>query len=300
MSFLPDTIKERSPHARQVRDYYDRNTARFLRWGKDGGTCNLHAALWPPGVARLAEAMHYANELVAREIERCPHPVARVLDLGCGVGGSLFYLGRRLPAVRSFCGVSLSPVQVARARQETPEELKHRCRFEEGSFLRLTAEPFTADFTYAIEAFAHGPDPEAFFGVQAALLPPGGRLAIIDDCLSDAASAASLPSHHRRLLDRYRRNWLLPGLRTPLKLRRLAEERGFRLIEDQDLTPYLRLGRPRDKAVSLLVKCLGSVMERGAYRRSLLGGDAKQKCYLAGLIRYRLLVFENRASRAEP
>ena len=291
---------EKALHARQVRDYYDRNTARFLRWGKDDGTCNLHAALWPPGVARLAEAMHYSNELIAREIDRCPRPVARVLDLGCGVGGSLFYLARRLPAVGSFCGISLSPVQVARARQQTPEELKHRCRFEEGSFLRLSAERFRTDVSFAIEAFTHGPDPPAFFGVQAALLPRGGRLAIIDDCLSDAAGSESLSDPHRRLLERYRRNWLLPGLRSLPEVRRMAAEKGFALIEDRDLTPYLRLGRPRDKAVSLLVKCLGSLMERDTYLRSLVGGDAKQACYSAGLIRYRLLVFEKSAARDVP
>ncbi|MCU0558601.1 MAG: methyltransferase domain-containing protein [Desulfobacterales bacterium] len=291
---------ENSPHARQVRDYYDRNTARFLRWGKDDGTCNLHAALWPPGVDRLAEAMHYSNELIAREIDRCPHPVAQVLDLGCGVGGSLFYLGRRLPAVRSFCGISLSPVQVARARLLIPEGLKQRCRFEEGSFMRLRGERFKTDFSFAIEAFAHGPDPAGFFGVQAGLLPPGGRLVIIDDCLSPAASLDGLADRHRRMLDRYRRNWLLPGLRTPLELRRLAEAKGLRLIADRDLTRYLRLGRPRDKAVSLLVKCLGPLMERDSYLRSLLGGDAKQACYFSGLIRYRLLVFENRTAREVP
>lgn len=290
---------ERSPHARQVRDYYDRNTARFLRWGMDDGTCNLHAALWPPGVARLAEAMHYSNELIAREIDRCPHPVARVLDLGCGVGGSLFYLGRRLPRVQMLTGVSLSPVQVERARLLIPKDLKQRCHFEEGSFLQLPGERFKTDFSYAIEAFAHGPDPERFFDVQAFLLPAGGRLAIIDDCLSDAVDAKALPVRQRRLLDRYRRNWLLPGLRAVSDLTRLAEEKGFRLVDNQDLTAYLRLGRPRDRAIALLVKCLGPWMERNTYLRSLLGGDAKQKCYPAGLIQYRMLLFENRAAHTQ-
>jgi hypothetical protein len=37
-------------------------------------------------------------------------------------------------------------------------------------------------------------------------------------------------------------------------------------------------------------------MARGTYLRSLLGGDAKQKCYMEGLAHYRLLVFENRAT----
>jgi cyclopropane fatty-acyl-phospholipid synthase-like methyltransferase len=284
-------------HTRQVSAYYDRNTERFLRWGKDEGTLNLHGALWPPEVTSLDAAMHYSNELVAREVEQSPGPVHRVLDLGCGVGGTLFYLGRRLPQVRSFIGISLSRMQIDRARQGTPETLKARLHFEEVSFLRLPAERFAADVSYAIEAFTHGSDPDAFFGVQAGLLPAGGRLVIIDDCLSEQAPAGGMSLRQERLLDIYRRNWLLPGLRTVSDVRPRAEKKGFTLIRDRNLTPFLRLGRPRDRAISWLVKCLGPLMERGPYLRSLRGGDAKQKCYRQGLTQYRLLVFENGAGR---
>lgn len=283
-----DNVGEKD-HLRQVRKYYDHNTGRFLKWGKGESTFNLHGALWHPEVKSLAEAMHYSDELIAREIERCPYPVNRVLDLGCGVGGSIFYLIRRLSSVRSFTGISLSPLQINSARQRIPKAQKNRIHFEVGSFLRLPTDRFKADFSYSIEAFTHCPDPDIFFSVQAGLLPPGGRMAIIDDCLSDEMS---LSSRQMRLLDIYRRNWLLPGLQGLTALKSLAEEKGFRLIKNQNLTPYLRLGRPRDRAISLLVKFLGPFMERDTYLRSLLGGDARQKCYIEGLIHYRLLVFE--------
>ena len=279
-------------HFRQVKNYYDHNTGRFLRWGKGERSLNLHAALWPSEVKSLAGAMHYSDELVAREVERCSYPVNRVLDLGCGVGGSIFYLVRRLSRVRSFTGISLSPLQIDSARQRVPEAQKNRIHFEEGSFLRLPTDRFKADFSYSIEAFTHCPDPDGFFAVQSGLLPPGGRLAIVDDCLSDKIG---LSSRQMRLLDIYRRNWLLPGLRGFTALKSLAEEKGFRLIKSHNLTPYLRLGRPRDKAISLLVTFLGPLMERDTYLRSLIGGDARQKCYLERLIHYRLLVFEKTA-----
>lgn len=283
-------------HARRVREYYDRNTGRFLRWGKDEGTCNIHGALWPPGVRSLGVAMNYPNELVALEIEACPYPVNRVLDLGCGVGGSVFYLGRRLPRVRLFQGVSLSSVQVRRARQRIPGNQTDRFHFEEACFLRLPIERFQADFSYAIEAFTHGPDPEIFFGVQAEVLPPGGRLVIIDDCLRDEVPPGGLSARLARLLDTYRRNWLLPGLRGFHALKSIAEAKGFHFIRARNLTPHLRLGRPRDRAIALLVRLIGGLMERNTYLKALVGGDAKQKCYRAGLIDYWLLVFEKQAS----
>jgi SAM-dependent methyltransferase len=285
-------------HDRQVSEYYDLNTGRFLRWGKDEGTRNIHAALWPPEVDSLAAAMNHSDELVARAIDDCPYPVHRVLDLGCGVGGSVFYLGRRLPRVRSFQGVSLSPVQVERARARVPADQRDRFRFEEGSFLELAAERFAADFSFAIEAFAHGADPGRFFMVQARVLPRGGRLVIIDDCLEEGAGTEAPPARPTRLLETYRRNWLLPGLRHLDALRSIAREEGFHLISHQNLTPYLRIGRPRDRAIALLVRLLGRRMERTAYFRALAGGDAKQQCYREGLLRYLFLIFENQSAES--
>jgi SAM-dependent methyltransferase len=281
---------------RQVREYYDHNTKRFLRWGKDEGTCNIHGALWPPEVRSLRAAMNYANELVAREIESCPYPVERVLDLGCGVGGSLFYLGRRLPRLRLLLGISLSPVQVEHARRRIPETQRDRFHFAEGCFLQLPSKQLQADFSFAIEAFTHGPDPGLFFAVQAEALPPGGRLVIIDDCLNDEAARGGLSGRHVELIDIYRRNWLLPGLRGFHALKSIAAEKSFRLIRDRNLTSHLHLGRPRDRAIALLVRLLGRLMERKTYLKALVGGDAKQKCYREGLIDYRLLVFEKHTS----
>lgn len=282
-----------SDHIRRVQSYYDANTARFLKWGRDEGTANLHAALWAEGVGSLAAAMQQANELIAREIEACPIPIERVLDLGCGVGAGIFYLGRRLPGLKSLTGVTLSPVQAALANKGIPAgSPAGKYRFEAESFLALSAGRFTADFAFAIESFTHGPEPELFFEMATRLLPLGGRLAIIDDCLAEWLSEEGLSAADRQLLDRYRRSWLLPGLLRAQDLNLLAGRQGFALIKNEDLTAGLRLGRPRDRAIALVVRLFGRWMGRGDYRRALLGGDAKQKCYLKGLCRYRLLVFE--------
>jgi SAM-dependent methyltransferase len=283
---------DRSRHPRHVREYYDHNTERFLRWGKDEGTFNIHGALWPPEVHSLGEAMNYANELVAREIESCPYPVHRVLDLGCGVGGTLFYLGRRLPRLRLLLGISLSPVQIHHARRRIPETQRDRFHFTEGCFLQLAADRFQADVSFAIEAFAHSPEAGIFFDVQAEMLPPGGRLVIIDDCLNDEMPPGGWSARQMNLLDMYRRNWLLPGLRGVDAMKSIAAARGFSLIQDRNLTAYLRLCRPRDRAIAMLVRLAGGLMERNTYLKALVGGDAKQKCYREGLIDYRMLVFE--------
>jgi hypothetical protein len=116
----------------------------------------------------------------------------------------------------------------------------------------------------------------------------------VDDCLSDRPGPCG---RHVHLLDTYRRNWLLPSLMGFTALASLAQEKGFCLTKERDLTACLRLGRLRDRAISILAKCVGRFKVRGAYLRSLLDGDARQKCYRGGLIQYRLLVFEKQSPK---
>lgn len=286
---------EETPHAGRVRDYYDRNTGRFLKWGRDEGTANLHAALWAPGVRTLAQAMAHANELIAREIEFSPRPVARVLDLGCGVGAGLFYQGRRLPQLTALVGVTVSPVQAAAAAAAIPAAAPPgRFRFETADFTALPPERFASDFAYAIESFAHSALPARFFESVARLLPPGGRLAVIDDLLAPEAAAGRVSPSALRLLGRYRENWLLPGLCGREEILGLAGRSGWACVKEVDLTGWLRIGRPRDRLIALAVRLGGRLMERHGYLRMLVGGDAKQRCYRRRLCRYALLVFERR------
>ncbi len=277
--------------AAAVREYYERNTRRFLRWGRDGGTHNLHAALWPPGVGTTAEAMQAANELVAREIEDCPVPVRRLLDLGCGVGASLFYLGRRLPGIERLTGVTLSPLQAKYARRAIPPGEAGRFCFAEADFLDLDPRRFACDFAFAIEAFAHAPDAAAFFRAAAPLLDAGGRLALIDDVLAEGAAGEPGPAASV-LLETYRRCWRLPSLLPEGAVVSAAAAAGMRWIRRRDLTPWLRLGRPRDRAIALFLHLAGRRIRKSLYVQMLLGGEAKQRCYRAGITAYRLLVFE--------
>ncbi len=290
----PDRGAGRAPRegwGASVRAYYDRNTRRFLRWGRDGGTANLHAALWPPGTRGLSQAMQVANELVAREIESSPVPVRRVLDLGCGVGASLFYLARRLPGLVSLTGVTLSPVQVRLARRFIPPGATTRFRFAAADFADLDPARFACDFAFAIEAFAHAPDARSFFRAAARLLPPRGRLALIDDVLEERAASGLEPAA-AALLDTYRRSWRLPALASEEAIAQAAAAAELCRVRRQDLTPWLRLGRPRDRAIALLVRFAARRLQKSPYGEMLVGGDAKQRCYRAGLTAYRLLFFE--------
>ncbi|MEM7655437.1 MAG: methyltransferase domain-containing protein [Bacteroidota bacterium] len=131
-----------SNHTDQVQDYYDRNTDRFLKLGKHGGSLNIHQALWADGIETQEEAVSYSNRLVLEEVIQLSQArlgkSIRVLDLGCGVGASLLYVAKHFEGEADFQGVTLSPVQAQLAqdrREHFPQ--RHEMHLSSGGFLEF-------------------------------------------------------------------------------------------------------------------------------------------------------------------
>src|SRR4051794_17506277 len=142
-----------------VRRLYDRNTARFRRLGEGGAS--IHRAVWAPGVRTRADAFHHVDDVVLSLLADTPAP--RVVDLGCGVGGSLVHLAARRSDLVGE-GITISPAQVAAAATLIGQAgLAARVRVRQGDFVDPPADLAGADLALSIEAFVHGPDPAAYF-----------------------------------------------------------------------------------------------------------------------------------------
>ena len=71
---------------------------------------------------------------------------------------------------------------------------------------------------------------------------------------------------------------------------------GFARISSVDLSPYLELRRPRDRAVRVLLGLASMLPARWARLEQLQGGDALQECLERGWIGYDFVVFERSGS----
>ena len=91
---------------KNTADYYDANTKGFLRWGHGGQHLAIHRAVWGPGVRDRTQAFHFVHDLIA-DLARSEGSEA-LLDLGCGVGGSMIYLAGLLDL--PFSGLTISGV----------------------------------------------------------------------------------------------------------------------------------------------------------------------------------------------
>ena len=273
-----------------VGRYYDRNTRDFVAHGQGGGVGAIHRPVWSPRTKSSAAAFRYVEDRIAAFAEDLQVGSAplHVVDLGCGVGASLCYLAERLPLRGT--GFTLSPVQVQHADQRIREAgLTDRVVCLEGDFCQLPDDLAPANLAYAIESFVHGPDPARFFESCARLVKAGGVLVVCDDVLRGVDTATA-----RRTVRRFQRGWHLNAVITADALRRLADDAGFEHVSTENLTPHLKLDRPRDHLIAWFAALCGWLPLDNTRFGHLIGGNALRTCLSKGWIGYDLAVFRRR------
>jgi cyclopropane fatty-acyl-phospholipid synthase-like methyltransferase len=271
-----------------IRRYYDRNTAAFVALGQGGSAGAIHRAVRGPGVHSSEEAFRYVEDQIEDHLRRLPPDTSRphLVDLGCGVGASLCYLAKRLPGIRGT-GITLSPVQVRFAEERIEQMgLSDRVACIEGDYGDLPASVAPADLAYAIESFVHGADPARFFAQCRQLIRPGGLLVICDDFKRPTDDPAA-----RHAIEQFKRGWHINPLLDRGELQELARGAGFAHDSTVDLSSYLELNRPRDRAIKMLIYFTEWVPVLWSRLDHLVGGSALQKCLERGWIGYDLAVF---------
>ncbi len=266
-------------HVASVTRYYARNTKKFLRFGENEAYPAIHIALWPEGVERVQEALSVAHQLVAEAIQGHATKVHKVVDLGCGMGAALGFLADHLDGAPELIGLTLgTPVP------NSPHILSGRMIIHQADFHQADQVVEECDVAFSIEAVAHSADLDAYLGAVSRLLRAGGMLIILDDF----AVSAEAPSHWLKV---YRRHWLAPGVLPLDQVTALAARHGLHLTLSRDLTPWIRLGRPRDRLLQWTRPLWGCLAAFSDYAKSLSGGDARQRCLRSGETQFRMLQF---------
>jgi MPBQ/MSBQ methyltransferase len=99
-----------------------------------------------------------------------------LLDVGCGIGGSSRMLAREYGF--TVTGVTISPEQVQRAQELTPEGVN--ARFQVDDALSLSFPDASFDVVWSVEAGPHMPNKAIFAKELMRVLKPGGILVLAD------------------------------------------------------------------------------------------------------------------------
>ena len=143
-------------------------------WGE-----HIHLGFYPSGGGDIdfrKAKVNFVHELVKWSgLDKLPKG-SRILDVGCGIGGSSRILSKSYGF--NVIGITISPAQVKRARELTSNDLN--CRFQVMDALDLKFEDGSFDAVWSVEAGAHMNDKNKFADEMLRTLRPGGYLALAD------------------------------------------------------------------------------------------------------------------------
>lgn len=219
---------------------------------------------FPPGAILGAQ-----RQLAERVVDTAgPQSTDRVVDVGCGIGGTLRLMRERLPRAELH-GVNRSARQLAVARSLLAS---HRVDLHHADALALPFDDQSVDQVLAVECAFHFDHRGAFLREAARVLRPGGALTLTDfvaaDSITDQEEAWLLDGHSP---------W--PDLRASRPdYDRWARDAGLALTTAVDFTPQARPTfaalRGRDwttlNRIDRGTAVLGALLDRGALRAVLL------------------------------
>ena len=183
----PPALRER------VARYYDETQVLYSNIWSAGA---LHYGFWDGRTRRRADAIRAMDRFVARELGLAMG--SRVLDAGCGIGGTSIFLAEELH--HRVLGITLSSTQLARAQRRAA-----RCRapeppsFEMRDFLATGYGDASFDGVIAVESVSHADSKGSFLREAYRLLRPGGRLVVSDGFLGRAPSGRAR-THYERFI----------------------------------------------------------------------------------------------------
>ncbi|MEB3321272.1 MAG: class I SAM-dependent methyltransferase [Synechococcaceae cyanobacterium] len=144
---------------------------------------HVHWGYWPHPEAATgspADLATAAEALTALVVEAAaPRDGERVLDVGCGFGGTIGHLNRGLREAE-LVGLNLDGRQLRRARARHAPIRGNRIRFVQGDACRLPFADASFDRLLAVECIFHFPSRRRFLQEARRVLRPGGTLALSD------------------------------------------------------------------------------------------------------------------------
>lgn len=258
-----------------IADYYNKNQILYnILWSGKA----LHWGFWDDTTKTHKQSLENTDAFVASCLNLSSDD--RVLDAGCGVGGTAFYIAKKIGA--KVVGISISEVQIKQAIKllSKNSDVSHLVMFQKKDFTDTGYANETFDKIYAITSSCQANNKTDFAKEMFRLLKPGGKLLVSDAFLSEIKTEKD-----RKMLEDFYHGWAIPNLSKKDEFHSILSSVGFRYIQCEEQTEKIK------KSCDISWK-LGMIFYPFSWLGSLLGiipQNMHPHCVACILIKYLLL-----------
>ena len=233
----------------------------FIHFGYFDEKCQKHAA----ALENMNREMLKRTSISASD---------RVLDAGCGVGGSSFWIANQTRAV--VTGVNIQPAQLELARAECARRgLSDQVNFEDRDYCDTGFDPGLFDVVWALESVCHCEDKRRFLNEAFRLLRPGGRL-IVGDFIQLGQNLSRAQTQEMAIwLD----GWAIPHLAGFSQFREWIEQVGFVDVAADNITPNVWRSSRRLFKASLIALPYSSIASLMGWRSPRQNANVRASYY---------------------
>ena len=216
---------------KQIIDYY-RDTEHAYRdsWDLDN-SLSIHYGYWDEKVKSFPGSLLRMNEVMmeAAGIRQGD----KVLDAGCGVGGSSIYIAEKIGA--KLTGITLSSRQAEQARANAKNKgVEGLVNFEMMDYANTSFDDNSFDVVWGCESICYAENKQDYIREASRLLKPGGRLVVADGFVPD------FRNNDHPFIRQWLNGWQVNYLETPERFEGFMKGAGFRNIQYKNISAETR------------------------------------------------------------
>ena len=223
----------RLPDLSRIRAYYDETWLDYRMLWLNSQNRAIHFGYWEKHTRSHAQSLLAMNRVLASHLGI--RSGQRILDAGCGVGGSAIWLAKTYDV--EVVGITPVASQVARAHRYAQEQgVADQVSFEQQDYTHTAFPDASFDVVWAMESLCHAPDKRLVLAEARRLLRPGGRVGIVEYMRTRRPHASA----GEALLHSWLSGWAIPDLATAPEWLEWTQDVGLHNVQLVDLTPNVR------------------------------------------------------------
>ncbi|MCY6492532.1 methyltransferase domain-containing protein [Leptolyngbya sp. GGD] len=211
----------------QIQQFYDASSGLWEQvWGE-----HMHHGYYGADGKTQKERRQAQIDLIEELLKWAGITTAeKILDVGCGIGGSSLYLAEKFGAEAT--GITLSPVQANRAKERS-RVAQISANFQVADALNMPFEDNSFDLVWSLESGEHMPDKQKFLAECYRVLKPGGTFIMATWCHRPTDQVPLTIDDRKRLAEIYR-VYCLPYVISLPEYTAIAQEIGLQDIQTAD------------------------------------------------------------------